>query len=210
MPLGPLIFLIILGSYLLGSFPTGYIAGRVAGVDVRKSGSGNIGATNVLRILGKKYGYAVFFLDAFKGFLAVRLGFLAADHLLERAFHDWLGILAATACVIGHTFPVWLKFKGGKGVATSAGTMFGLAPLATCVAVVVWVVVFEVTRYVSVASVAGAIALPLAIGIFLKLHLINSTVIFYSAVLIAMMVCWRHRSNFARLMKGTEQRFSRK
>jgi acyl phosphate:glycerol-3-phosphate acyltransferase len=207
---GTFIFLIVLCSYLLGSFPTGYLAGRLAGVDVREKGSGNIGATNVLRILGKKYGYAVFFLDALKGLLAVRLALLVANQLPDRAHDDWFGILAAVACVVGHMFPVWLKFKGGKGIATAAGVMLGLAPLATCIAVVVWIAVFEATRYVSVASIAGSVALPLAIGIFLKLHLTNSTVIFYSAVLIAIMVCWRHRSNFARLLKGTEQRFSRK
>jgi glycerol-3-phosphate acyltransferase PlsY len=207
---GILVFLIVVGSYLLGSFPTGYLAGRLAGVDVREKGSGNIGATNVLRILGKKYGYGVFFFDALKGFLAVRLAFFAAIHYLESQQHDWFGILAAMACVTGHAFPVWLKFRGGKGVATAAGVMLGLAPLATCVAVVVWVIVFEVTRYVSVASISGAIALPLAIGIFLKIHLTGSPVIFYSAVLIAIMVCWRHRSNLVRLFKGTEQRFSRK
>jgi glycerol-3-phosphate acyltransferase PlsY len=180
-------------------------------VDVRKQGSGNIGATNVLRVLGKKYGYAVFFCDALKGLLAIWLAFFLVDRV-EAAwgYRDLFGILAAVICVLGHAFPVWLKFRGGKGVATSAGTMFGLAPLATLVAVLVWIIVFEVTRYVSVASVVATIALPLAIGVFLKLHLTNSTVIFYSAIVLAVVVCWRHRSNFGRLIRGTEPRFSRK
>ncbi len=198
-------------SYLLGSFPSGFIAGRLGGVDVRRHGSGNIGATNVLRVLGKKYGYAVFFCDAFKGFLAVRLAIFLAERFETTRLHpDWFGILAALLCVFGHAFPVWLKFKGGKGVATSAGTMLGLAPVATLVAVVVWIVVFELTRYVSVASVIAAVALPTAIGILLRFHMMNSAVIFYSAIVLATMVCWRHRSNFARLVRGTEQRFTRR
>ncbi len=198
-------------SYLLGSFPSGFIAGKIAGVDIRQHGSGNIGATNVLRLLGKPYGYAVFFLDALKGFLAVHIAISFAEHFeTTRAYSDWFGIVGALVCVFGHAFPVWLKFKGGKGVATSAGTMLGLAPVATLVAVVVWIVVFELTRYVSVASVIAAVALPTAIGILLRLHVMNSAVIFYSAIILATMVCWRHRSNFARLVRGTEQRFTRR
>lgn len=198
-------------SYLLGSFPSGFIAGFVAGVDIRRHGSGNIGATNALRLLGKKYGYAVFFLDALKGFLAVRLAIFFAEHLgTARLYSDWFGIVAGLACVFGHAFPVWLKFKGGKGVATSAGVMLGLAPIATIIAVIVWIAVFEITRYVSVASVTAAIALPAAIGILLMLHVTNSAVIFYSAIVLAAVVCWRHRSNLTRLVRGTEQRFTRR
>jgi acyl phosphate:glycerol-3-phosphate acyltransferase len=205
------IFAVAIISYLLGSLPSGFIAGRIAGVDVRRHGSGNIGATNVLRLLGKKYGYAVFFFDALKGFLAVRLAIFFAEHFeTTRAYSDWFGILAALVCVLGHAFPVWLKFKGGKGVATSAGTMLGLAPVATIVAVFVWIIVFEVTRYVSVASVTATVALPTAIGILLRLHIMHSSVIFYSAIVLATVVCWRHRSNFARLVRGTEQRFTRR
>jgi glycerol-3-phosphate acyltransferase PlsY len=208
---GFLIVVVAACSYLLGSIPSGYIAGRFAGVDVRKHGSGNIGATNVLRILGKKYGYVVFFCDALKGFLAVRIAvFVAGQFGPAQRYTDWFGILAALMCVLGHTFPVWLKFKGGKGVATSAGVMLGLAPIATVVAVFVWITVFEMTRYVSVASVAGAVALPAAIGILLKLHLTSSVPIFYSAIVLAAVVCWRHRSNLARLVRGTEQRFTRR
>jgi acyl phosphate:glycerol-3-phosphate acyltransferase len=205
------IFAVAIVSYLLGSFPSGFIAGKIAGIDVRHHGSGNIGATNVLRLLGKTYGYAVFFLDALKGFLAVQIAVSLSRHFeTTRPYSDWFGILAALFCVLGHAFPIWLKFKGGKGVATSAGTMLGLAPVATIVAVFVWIVVFEITRYVSVASVTAAIALPAAIGILLRFHVMNSDVTFYSAVVIATVVCWRHRSNFARLVRGTEQRFTRR
>jgi glycerol-3-phosphate acyltransferase PlsY len=205
------IFAVAIISYLLGSFPSGFIAGRIAGVDIRQHGSGNIGATNVLRLLGKKYGYAVFFCDALKGFLAVRLAIIFAERFeVARPYSDWFGILAALACVLGHSFPAWLKFKGGKGVATSAGTMLGLAPVATIFAVIVWIVVFEITRYVSVASVTATVALPTAIGILLRLHVMSSVVIFYSAIVIATVILWRHRSNFARLVRGTEQRFTRR
>ncbi len=211
MAIVALFFAISICSYLLGSFPSGYVAGRIAGIDVRKTGSGNIGATNVLRVLGKKHGYAVFFLDALKGLLAVQLAFAAARLTnANRQYADWLGIVAAVLCVLGHTFPVWLKFKGGKGVATSAGVMFGLAPVATIVSVAVWFITFEFTRYVSVASVTAAIALPITIGILVKIHATEGVIIFYSAILLAAVVCWRHRSNFARLAKGTEQRFIRK
>jgi glycerol-3-phosphate acyltransferase PlsY len=205
------IFAVAIISYLLGSFPSGFLAAKIAGIDIRQHGSGNIGATNVLRLLGKTYGYAVFFLDALKGFLAVHIAFSLARHFeTTRAYSDWFGILAALVCVLGHAFPIWLNFKGGKGVATSAGTMLGLAPVATLVAVLVWIVVFEITRYVSVASVTAAIALPSAIGILLKFHVMSSAVIFYSAIVIATVVCWRHRSNFVRLVRGTEQRFTRR
>jgi glycerol-3-phosphate acyltransferase PlsY len=205
------ILLVAIISYLLGSFPSGFIAGWIAGFDIRRHGSGNIGATNVLRLLGKKYGYAVFFLDALKGFLAVRLAIFFAEHLgTARLYSDWFGIVAGLACVFGHAFPVWLKFKGGKGVATSAGVMLGLAPIATIIAVIVWIAVFEITRYVSVASVTAAVALPGAIGILLMLHVTNSAVIFYSAIVLAAVVCWRHRSNLMRLVRGTEQRFTRR
>ncbi len=209
--MGPLIITVGVFSYILGATPSGYIAGRIAGLDIRKHGSGNIGATNVLRTLGKKYGYAVFFCDTFKGFLAVRLAVFCAERLgPAHQYADWFGILAAILCVLGHTLPIWLKFKGGKGVATSAGVMLGLAPIATLVAVVVWVIVFETTRYVSVASVVGAISLPAAIGLLIEMHLNKSVPIFCSAIMLAAVVCWRHRSNFRRLVNGTEQRFTRR
>lgn len=184
--------------------------GRFAGVDIRTHGSGNIGATNVLRTLGKRYGYPVFVFDAFKGFAAVWLGgFIARQSPFTREYVDWFSILAAVACVLGHTFPVWLKFKGGKGVATSAGTMLGLAPVATLIAALVWIIVFEITRYVSLASVVATVSLPTALGILLALHLGHSFPIFWAALALAGIICWRHRSNFIRLVRGTEQRFTR-
>ncbi len=118
-------------GYLFGSFPAGYFAGRLAGIDVRTAGSGNIGATNVLRVLGKRWGYPVFLIDAFKGFAAVRLAYFLVNYWPAATPHaDYIAILSAIASIVGHTFPVWLGFKGGKGVATTAGVMIGLLPLA--------------------------------------------------------------------------------
>lgn len=198
-------------GYLFGSFPAGYFAGRIAGVDVRSQGSGNIGATNVLRVLGKPWGYAVFFVDAFKGFAAVRVALFLAERLPEaRPYAVYFAILAAVFCVIGHTCPVWLGFKGGKGVATSAGVVFGLMPLAAVIIFLVWVIVFEITRYVSVASLIAASSLPGAVALLLHWKIIEGTGLLYFSTILAILVVWRHRSNFSRLLKGTEQRFTRK
>jgi glycerol-3-phosphate acyltransferase PlsY len=205
-----LAILVAASGYFLGSFPTGYLIGRVVGIDIRTQGSGNIGATNVLRTLGKKYGYAVFLVDGLKGFVAVWFGLWLARHLEPYlGVSDWLGVLAALTSVLGHTFPIWLRFHGGKGVATSAGVMVGLAPVATLLALLTWLAVFTVTRYVSVASLAATIFLPVAIGVFLKLHFAGSLPVFALAVLLAVIVCWRHRSNIVRLVRGGEQRFTR-
>jgi glycerol-3-phosphate acyltransferase PlsY len=202
---------VVIGSYLLGSIPFGYLAGRIAGIDIRKCGSGNIGATNVMRTLGKRYGYPVFVADFLKGFSAVKLSILIA----MRALPEWnspemFGILAAIFSVLGHSFPVWLHFKGGKGVATSAGALFGLAPVAALVGAAIWILTFWLTRYVSVASIAAAAALPLIILITTWLSQTAGKSLFCSSVCLAAVVIWRHRSNLSRLMRGTEPRFTRK
>ena len=206
-----LAFFIVVVSYLLGSVPIGYIIGKVAGVDIRKSGSGNIGATNVLRVLGKKYGYAVFFLDALKGFAAVRICLaLVSTTPAARAYADFFALLGAVVCVVGHAFPIWLGFKGGKGVATSAGVIIGLMPLAAVILFPIWFIVFEISRYVSVASICAAISLPITIALFLKFKVMDSVVLLYFSLALAVVVVWQHRSNFSRLLNGTEQRFKRK
>jgi len=202
---------VLLGSYLLGSIPFGYVAGKIRGIDIRKIGSGNIGATNVVRVIGKRYGYSVFVLDFLKGFGAVKISMsIATDARPEWASPEIFGIFAAIASVIGHSFPVWLKFRGGKGVATSAGALFGLIPLAALIGIVIWVLVFWFTRYVSVASVVAAATLPLVILIMTRLNQIHGNALFYSSLGLAAVVMWRHRSNFSRLMHGSEPRFTRK
>jgi acyl phosphate:glycerol-3-phosphate acyltransferase len=198
-------------GYLFGSFPAGYFAGRFAGVDVRKVGSGNIGATNVLRVLGKKWGYPVFLIDALKGFAAVRAAFFLTKFWPgAEPYAEYLGILAAIMSVMGHMFPVWLRFTGGKGVATTAGALFGLMPWAVPCVFLVWYVVFQVSRYVSLASIVAAISLPIIAAFFARWKVIDTWALVYFSILIMALVLWRHRSNFSRLLHGTEQRFSRK
>jgi glycerol-3-phosphate acyltransferase PlsY len=198
-------------AYLLGSFPSGYLAGRLSGVDVRQHGSGNIGATNVLRVLGKGWGSAVFVVDALKGFVAVRLALLLVGRTPEAGpYAESFAILAAAACVAGHSFPVWLWFKGGKGVATSAGAILGVMPVAAISIFVVWLVVFLTTRYVSVASIVGALAFPVVVAVLVRLNYTRGYVLLYFSLAMAALVIWRHRSNISRLLNGTEQRFARK
>jgi glycerol-3-phosphate acyltransferase PlsY len=202
--------LIVVGSYLLGSIPFGYLAGRLAGVDIRNAGSGNVGATNVVRVAGKRYGYPVFVLDFLKGFTAVKISALMATGP-PPAWNssEIFAIIAAVSSVLGHSYPPWLKFKGGKGVATSAGALFGLTAMGGLIGVAIWVVVFFVTRYVSVASVVAAILLPLVILVITSRHQ-NGTATFYFSLCIAALVIWRHRSNLSRLIRGSEPRFTRK
>ena len=203
--------LVLVASYLLGSIPFGYLAGRLAGVDIQQVGSGNIGATNVVRVLGKRYGYPVFALDFAKGLAAVTV----ATSIAKIAAPSWassemIGIFAAVWALVGHSFPVWLKFQGGKGVAVAAGALFGLMPFATIIGVAIWVLVFSTTRYVSAASIATATALPLVIWIMTAVDESRGRALFYASLCLAAFVIWRHRSNLSRLMHGGEARFTRK
>jgi glycerol-3-phosphate acyltransferase PlsY len=198
-------------AYLLGSIPAGYIAGRIAGVDVRKVGSGNIGATNVTRVLGKRFGYPVFIVDFAKGLAAVPVGMMITKAAQSTPqFVDLCGAVAAIFSVIGHSYPIWLGFKGGKGVATSLGSLFGLNWVAAAVACVVWISMFQLTRYVSLASIAAALALPVTIATMLFLKQLQTPILLYFALCLAAIIVLRHRSNLSRLLKGTEPRFARK
>lgn len=202
---------IVIASYLLGSIPFGYVAGRLAGIDVRKAGSGNVGATNVVRVLGKRYGYPVFVLDVLKGFGAVKISMLmASGRPPEWNSPEIFGIFAATSAVLGHVYPPWLKFKGGKGVATSAGALLALTPVATLIGVAIWIIVFWLTRYVSLASVVATVALPIVILMIRSPDENSGKLLVYSSVCVAALVIWRHRSNLSRLIRGTEPRFTRK
>src|SRR5439155_3628889 len=161
--------LVLAGSYLLGSIPFGYLIGRIAGVDVRKTGSGNVGATNVVRVLGKRYGYPVFVLDFLKGFGAVKVSMLFATGLSSgRNSPEMLGIIAAVSSVVGHSYSPWLKFKGGKGVATSAGALFALTAVGGLIGLAIWIVIFWLTRYVSLASVTAALVLPIVVFVITR------------------------------------------
>ena len=202
---------LLIGSYLFGSIPFGYLAGRLVGIDIRQAGSGNVGATNVVRVLGKRFGYPVLALDVLKGFGAVKIAMLIAPgRPPEWNSPEIFGILAAMSSVLGHLYPPWLKFKGGKGVATSAGALFALTPVATLVGVAIWIIVFWLTRYVSLASMIAAGVLPIVILVVSSQDQNKRRPLVYSSACVATVVVWRHRSNLSRLMRGTEPRFTRK
>jgi len=203
-----MITLILAGiaGYLLGSIPTGYLAARSRGIDIRRHGSGNIGATNVFRILGRKMGLLVFAGDVVKGVIAVRLAIWAA-HSASLPSAQVAGMVAAICCVLGHSFPCWLRFKGGKGVATSAGVLIGLVPLETLVILTVWAIVFFTTRYVSLASILASITLPIAVIVHLTPRVAGTSPLFYFTLAMAILVVWRHRANIRRLISGEENRF---
>jgi acyl phosphate:glycerol-3-phosphate acyltransferase len=203
--------MLLTGSYLLGSIPFGYLAGRLVRIDIRQAGSGNVGATNVLRVLGKRYGYPVFALDVLKGFGAVKISMLMAPgRPPEWNSPEIFGILAAMSSVLGHLYSPWLRFSGGKGVATSAGALLALTPVATLIAVAVWIIVFWLTRYVSLASITAAVVLPIVILVVSLYDQHTGNALVYSSACVAAVVIWRHRSNLSRLKHGTEPRFTRK
>jgi glycerol-3-phosphate acyltransferase PlsY len=206
--------LVFLPAYLLGSIPFGLLLGRLGGKDVREHGSGNIGATNVWRVLGPKWGGATFLLDAGKGFAAVRLAEnIAWARIPKPVPEDYLAytaVFAALACIVGHSFPVWLRFKGGKGVATSLGVLLAvMPPLATTVVLTVWVIVFGLSRYVSLAAITAALSLPLTVGALLFFQELQGRVYLTFACAAAFLVVRRHRENIKRLFAGTESRFKK-
>jgi glycerol-3-phosphate acyltransferase PlsY len=195
-------------GYLLGSIPTGFLMGTARGIDIRTVGSGNIGATNVFRHLGVPAGIFVLLADAFKGWVAVIL----ATELFYRWFvpggggaivREWLGIIAGLSAILGHNFTCWLHFKGGKGIATSAGVLIALVPLAFLIILGIWIIVFGITRYVSLASISGAAALPITTWLTQG----SITMIAITAVMAALAI-YKHKANIQRLLKGTEHRIS--
>ena len=195
-------------GYLLGSCPNGLIVSKSHGIDVRNFGSGNIGATNVLRVLGRKWGYLVFALDSLKGLLSVLFAYwISRRLLLDHASETLAAIIAGVACILGHSFPVWLRFKGGKGVATSAGVLLGLMPWAVVSVFIVWLLLFKTTRYVSLASIGAAVALPVLVMAYLHFRPEAEMSLLIFSLVIAAVVVWRHRSNIRRLLQGKEQRF---
>jgi len=197
--------LTIIGSYLVGSIPTGYIVGRIRGVDVRKEGSGNIGAANAFRVLGRNAGAAVLLIDGFKGFSAARWMPLLALHFFPAANAEHLALAGGVAAVLGHNYTCWLHFKGGKGIATSAGVVMAWAPLACVGALGVWGLMAAVTRYVSVASIAAAIFLP--IGVWVTKRSVAMTCVMSALSVLAI---YKHRGNMKRLREGTENRLGAK
>lgn len=189
-------------GYLLGSLPVGYLVARAHGVDIFKVGSGNPGATNVKRVLGAKAGNTVFALDAVKGAVAAAWPLLPFFSASDAGIMGLVGVIAA---VLGHSFSIFTRFKGGKGVATAAGGLVVLIPLSSLIGVVVWVFTFLITRYVSLGSVLAAIAVPTASWL---LH--NPLPLNLVATALGLFVIIRHRENIKRLLNGTENRFSKK
>jgi glycerol-3-phosphate acyltransferase PlsY len=202
--------LIAIAAYLLGSIPTGYLLVRIfRKQDVRTIGSGNIGATNVLRSSGKALGALTFLLDCLKGCTAVGLGWgvwrlLAVDTVPLRDFEA----LAALCCVLGHIFPVWLRFKGGKGVATGFGVFLVAAPWAALAAISIFIVVLALTRYVSLASIIGAAAFP--IFAWYLTHGEKPTFFIAVQATVALIIIVKHHQNIGRLLSGTENRIGAK
>ncbi|HMP90116.1 MAG TPA: glycerol-3-phosphate 1-O-acyltransferase PlsY [Kiritimatiellia bacterium] len=201
-------FLTLFAAYLLGAIPFGLLIGKLKGIDIRRHGSGNIGATNVLRVLGKPLGIATFILDALKGFVPAfffpALALHVADGQVDRQI---LSVLCGALAIIGHNFPVFLKFKGGKGIATSAGVLLGIAWPAALSGVAVWALVFFVSRYVSLASIAGALTV---IGSGWWFYRDGNIVLPIVLTVLGLLAILRHKSNIVRLLNGTENRFERK
>lgn len=191
----------LLAAYLCGAVPFAYLLARLRGVDIRRVGSGNVGATNVFRSVSRPLGVLTFALDAAKGFVpAFFLPRMAEAVGIEPA--EWLGLAAGAAAIAGHTWPVWLRFRGGKGVATGAGVLLAVSPLAVALAVACWLAVFALSRYVSLASIAAALT---AAGAAWALHR-GERARPIALTALALLVVIRHRSNIRRLLAGTELR----
>ena len=196
-------------SYLVGAIPCGLLIGLSKGIDIRKVGSGNIGATNVTRSVSPLAGKVCFFCDFLKGMLPALLA-----QLFIPAMPATAAIICGLASVIGHMFPVYLKFKGGKGISTAAGVAIALAPLPLLTAFAIWGAVFFTFRYVSLASIIAAVMLPVSAFIYTYFNIGNNvaksrhTLIFF--IIIAILAVIRHKSNIKRLLDGTESRFEKK
>ncbi|HEY3112206.1 MAG TPA: glycerol-3-phosphate 1-O-acyltransferase PlsY [Gemmatimonadaceae bacterium] len=191
-------------SYLAGSIPSAYIVGKLRGVDLRQHGSGNLGATNVVRVLGPRIGAAVFIADFLKGFLPVYFLPTYTDTLRPELW----ALVYGAAAIVGHVKPIFLLGKGGgKGVATASGVFMALALVPMLIAQAVWIIVFYFTRYVSLASLLGAVVLPIAI---LAWYRDPVSPVFVASVIIALFVFWTHRANIGRLRRGEEHRFVKK
>lgn len=194
-------------AYLLGSIPTGFLVGKARGLDIRTVGSGNIGATNVFRALGTPAGIFVLAVDALKGWVAV----VVFSNLVAARFwpdggplaHEWFRVVAGGTAILGHNYTCWLWFKGGKGIATSAGVLVALVPYPLLVILGVWILVFVLSHYVSLASICASVTLPFATWLLVKTPLL----VYVTAGMAALAV-YKHKSNIRRLLNGTEHRIA--
>jgi glycerol-3-phosphate acyltransferase PlsY len=196
--------LAVIIAYLIGSIPFGYLIVRAkGGGDVRATGSGGTGATNVSRRAGKAAGVFTLILDALKGALAV----IVSKSMLHAGNTDWFVAAAAIAAIVGHIFPIWLRFRGGKGVATGAGVFLALSPFAVVCAGLVFVAVVGLTKYVSLGSMIAAATIPLFAWWFVE-PVVDLRPILTAAVAGALLIVYAHRGNIARIINGTEPRIS--
>lgn len=195
-----------LGAYLLGSIPFGFLVAKAKGIDIRSVGSGNIGATNAMRVLGKPAGIFVLLMDAFKGYAAVWLCAVLLKNSAANAEIETLRVIAGIGAVLGHNYTCWLKFKGGKGIATTAGVYLALAPWPLLIALGVFIVALVLTRIVSVASISAAVALPVAVWLMMPQNLFLDIV----TTALGVMAVYKHKSNIQRLMAGTENKLGKK
>ena len=201
--------LVVLVGYLVGSIPTGFLVAKARGIDIRTVGSGNIGATNVFRYLGQAAGAFVLLMDALKGYVAVVLAgsllYGCLDPAAGALTREWARIVGGLCAVLGHNYTCWLRFKGGKGIATSAGALAALVPAALLILLAVFILVFAASRYVSLASISAAFALPFATWLTGKsLNMIAIT------AAMALLAIYKHKANIQRLLKGTENRIGAK
>jgi acyl phosphate:glycerol-3-phosphate acyltransferase len=188
-------------AYFVGSIPTGYLLAKARGVDIRNVGSGNIGATNVFRYLGKPAGITVLLVDALKGFTPTK--FLLVGATAQN--HEYHAMVAGLFAILGHNYTCWLKFKGGKGIATSAGVLLALVPKAFALTLAGWILVFAASRFVSLASIAAALMLPLAVWMTGQTKAMLALTSLFSVLAI-----YKHKANIKRLLAGTEHRFGKK
>ena len=204
---------VFLASYLIGSIPWGYLIGKGHGVDIRKLGSKNIGATNVTRVIGKWNGKLCFALDFLKGFIPVLVVTVLREKCVIPDNYQIIQMVAALATVLGHMFPVFLWFRGGKGVSTTAGAILALAPYSFAVAGIVWVVMYLLSRYVSLASITAAAVMPICATLinWLKPELYpRSAWVLGFLYFLSVMAILKHSSNIKRLLNGTENKFEKK
>jgi glycerol-3-phosphate acyltransferase PlsY len=198
---------VAVAAYLLGSIPTGFLVAKAKGIDIRSVGSGNIGATNAMRVLGTPAGIFVLLMDAAKGFAAAKWLSPLILHFINHANGsvENLPIYAGIFAVLGHNYPCWLKFKGGKGIATTAGVYLALAPTAVGIALLVFILTVAATRYVSLGSIAAAIALPIAVY-----WTCDNECLGVVTLSLGVLAIYKHKSNIQRLMAGTENRLGKK
>lgn len=193
--------LLVLLSYIIGSIPTAYLAGRLLKeIDIRSVGSGNIGATNVFRTVGRTTGIIVLFIDMLKGVIPL----IIAARIFPGIYSEPAAILAGLAAISGHNWTIFLRFKGGKGVATSAGVMCALVPWATLIAFLIFILTVAITRYISVGSMIAAASLPVLVKLVYPAH----TAFFVFTLILSFLIIFKHKKNIQRLLKHEEHKFS--